>query len=352
MADILALATAGLRPDQLNDTEHARYPRVDYLELQRCLNMDVLDYDIYNHARLGSMLRRLDTVLRSDLYLTLAGLLAKRTYRLVFAMSERVGIPFAGLHRILPHRRPLVTMFTCWSARQERMITRLNLFAAMDSIIVKCQSMKEHFIKLGAPAERIHVIPYAVDQRFFMPLPQVEQQNGFVMSLGETRTRDYATLFRAIDGLSMKLLVAASGSWYAREKDTSLPLTIPDNVTVTKGFSRSELKTLYARAQFVVLPVYDQVFSAGATGVLEAMCMGRAVVVTRSRGIIDYVIDGETGILVDQGDVAGMREAIQYLLAHPEESRRMGANARRRIETELNLDRYVENIAHVLHAHL
>jgi glycosyltransferase involved in cell wall biosynthesis len=47
-----------------------------------------------------------------------------------------------------------------------------------------------------------------------------------------------------------------------------------------------------------------------------------------------------------------MREAIQYLLAHPEESRRMGANARRRIETELSLDRYVENIAHVLHAHL
>ena len=80
--------------------------------------------------------------------------------------------------------------------------------------------------------------------------------------------------------------------------------------------------------------------------------MGRAVIATRSRGILDYVIDDETGILVDPGDVTAMREAIQYLLAHPEKARRLGQNARQRVEEELNLDVYVERVADLLHSRL
>lgn len=352
MADVLALATAGLKPDQLVDTDHVRYPRVDYIELQRFIDVDVVDYTAYDRTRLGKFLRYLETQLRSDLYLTMLGLLMKHRYRIVFAMSERAGIPFAGLHRALPPRKRLVSMFACWSSRQESTITKLNLFSAMDTIVVKCQSLKDHFLKLGVPAGRLHLIPFGVDHRFFSALADVEQQTGLILSLGEIRTRDYATLFQAVDGLAMNLLVAASGSWYAREKTADLNSAVPENVTMAGRFSRAELKTLYAQSQFVVLPLYDVPFSAGATAILEAMCMARAVITTRSRGILDYVIDGETGILVSPGDVAQMREAVRDLLAHPEEARRLGQNARQRIDEELNLDVYIRRIAEILRAQL
>jgi glycosyltransferase involved in cell wall biosynthesis len=353
MADVLVLATAGLKPDQLADTDHVRHPRVDYVELQRLLDVDVLDYSVYEHTRLGGFFRYLETQLRSDLYLTMLSLSMKRRYRLVFAMSERAGIPFAGLHRMLPDRRPLISMFQCWSRRQESVITKLNLFSSMDAVAVLCQSMKRHFIRLGAPAERVHVVPFSsVDHRFFSPLADAERRAGLVMSIGEIRSRDYATLFQAVDGLPMRLLVAASGSWYAREKNTDLQTAVPASVTVTGRLPRAELKKLYAQSQFVVLPVYDSIFSAGVTGVLEAGCMGRAVIATRSRGIVDFVVDGETGILIDPGDVTAMRAAIQDLLAHPEEARRLGQNARQRIEEELNLDVYVERIAQLLQTYL
>jgi glycosyltransferase involved in cell wall biosynthesis len=350
MADVLALATAGLRPDQLADTDHVRYPRVDYLELQRFIDIDVLDYTAYNRTRLGQFFRHLETRLRSDLYLTMLGLLRKHRYRLVFAMSERVGIPFAALNRVFPNRKPLVSIFASWSSRQESVITKLNLFSAMDVIVVKCQGFKRHFAKLGAPAERVHVIPYGVDHRFFSPLVDIEQQAGFIMSLGEIRGRDYATLFRAVDGLPLKLLVAASGSWYARERNTDLYTAVPENVTLARRFSRAELKRLYAQSQFIVLPLHDKV-PGGATVILEAMCMGRAVIATRIPSILDYVVDGETGVLVTPGDVVGMREAIQDLLAHPEKARRLGQNGRQRIDEELNLDIYVERIAGLLRVH-
>lgn len=353
MADILVLATAGPKPDQLSDADHVHYPRVDFLELQRFINMDILDYIAYNHTRLGSFFRRLETQLRSDLYLTMLGMLREHRYRLVFAMSERVGIPFAGLHHMFPFRRPFVSMHHAWSWRQEALFTRVNLFSLMDAIILHCQSMRRDLLKLGVPAERLHVIPYGgVDDHFFSPLTEVEQQAGLAMSIGEIRHRDYATLFQAVDGLSLKLFVAASGRWYAREKKADLQTALPNNVTIAGYLSYKELKETYARSQFIVLPLPDLPYAAGVTAILEAMCMERAVIVTRSRGILDYVVDGETGILVNPGDVAAMRETIQDLRAHPEEARRLGQNGRQRIEEELNLDVYVERIATLLRAHL
>jgi glycosyltransferase involved in cell wall biosynthesis len=76
--------------------------------------------------------------------------------------------------------------------------------------------------------------------------------------------------------------------------------------------------------------------------------MARAVIAFRSRGIMDYIIDGETGILVDPGDIQAMRDAIQYLLANPNEAKRLGENARQRILDKLNLETYVKNIVDLL----
>ena len=106
-------------------------------------------------------------------------------------------------------------------------------------------------------------------------------------------------LCRAVQNLPVNLLIAPSGHWYAREKNRHLSIPLPGNVTIL-SLSRLELKKTYARSQFAVVPVHDSVYAAGATAVLEAMCMGRAVIVTRSAGILDYVVDGETGILVNR----------------------------------------------------
>jgi glycosyltransferase involved in cell wall biosynthesis len=76
--------------------------------------------------------------------------------------------------------------------------------------------------------------------------------------------------------------------------------------------------------------------------------MERCVVITRSQGIQDYVIDGETGIMVEPDNVKAWREAISYLHAHPEETRRMGKNARQRIEAIYNLDNYVAKLAQLI----
>ena len=259
MGKILVLATAGLKPEQIADNNHHRYPRVDYLELKQLLDIDVLNYSIYERTGLGSFFRFLETQLHSDLYLTWLGWRARHHYDLVFTMSERAGIPFAGLRQTDLDTQPFVTMFQSWSWRQEAVIKNLHLFRRMNSIAVHCQSMQCHLKNLGAPLADIHVLPYSVDHHFFRPLPDVAQQSGLIISVGEIRSRDYRTLMTAVDGLAVQLKVAASGSWYAREKNRQLTIPVPDNTTVTGYIPSIQLRELYAQAQFVVLPIYDTV---------------------------------------------------------------------------------------------
>ena len=348
MTKLLSVATAAVHLEQLADTAHQCFPRVDYIELQRLLNVETLDYSAYSEHYAGRFLRQLETELRSDIYLATLSWWKSLNRPLVFAWSERAGIPFAIYKRLLRSQGRFVSMFQCWSARQELAMTSLDLFQAMDTIIVHCRSMQNNLVRLGAPEEHVKLIHYSIDQDFFAPRPDAEQRSGVIMSIGESRSRDYASLFRAVQGLPIKLEVAGFGHWYAREKNNSHNATVPENVWMLKHLTQAELRKQYASSQFVIIPVHDLVFSAGATACLEAGSMGRAVIAFGSRGITDYIIDGETGILVEPGNVLAMRDAIQSLLANPKKAKRLGDNARQRILEELNLQTYVRKVADVL----
>jgi len=347
MTKLLSVATAAIHPDQLLDGHQQRYPRVDYIELQRYLDVETLDYSTYDKNGAGKLFRQWETQLRSDVYLATLGWWKSQGYSSVFTWSERAGIPFSAFHRFIPMGGRFVTMFQCWSPKQEFVIKNLRLLQEMDAIIVHCSSMQKNLIRLGAPEGQVKLIHYSIDQKFYSPQTDIRQRN-VITSIGEPRSRNYASLFEAVKGLPVTLEVAGFGHWYAREKRSSVKADIPDNVLMLNHLSQMELRNQYASSQFTVIPVHDLIYSAGATTSLEAGSMARAVVAYRSRGIVDYIIDGETGILVEPGNIQEMRDAIQYLLANPREAKRMGENARQRILDKLNLETYVKNIANVL----
>jgi phosphatidylinositol alpha-1,6-mannosyltransferase len=64
---------------------------------------------------------------------------------------------------------------------------------------------------------------------------------------------------------------------------------------------------------------------------LEAAYFARPAVGTRSGGIPEAVVDGETGLLVDQDDVEGLALKIKTILADRALAERLGRNARQRV---------------------
>lgn len=76
--------------------------------------------------------------------------------------------------------------------------------------------------------------------------------------------------------------------------------------------------------------------------------MGKCVIASKTHGQTDTIVDGETGIYVPPGDVGALRAAIERLLAHPEEARRMGEAARRYIEAKAGLDLFVNRLVETI----
>ena len=109
-----------------------------------------------------------------------------------------------------------------------------------------------------------------------------------------------------------------------------------------------DLRASYRQASVFVLSLHDTIHAGGINSLLEAMATARPVVVSRSRGIADYVCDGETALVVEPGDAAGMERAIRRLLEDPAEARRLGENARRFVVEHCRNERYARDLAAIL----
>jgi glycosyltransferase involved in cell wall biosynthesis len=68
------------------------------------------------------------------------------------------------------------------------------------------------------------------------------------------------------------------------------------------------------------------------TVALEAMAAGAAIVVSRIGGLPEAVIDGESGLIVEPGDVSALAAALERLLDDPTLRAQLGAGARKRVE--------------------
>ena len=128
-----------------------------------------------------------------------------------------------------------------------------------------------------------------------------------------------------------------------RNEDRSLP----PNVSA-RAYSYRELRDLYASSQLVVVPLYENDFQAGVTTMLEAMAMGKAVIVSRASGQTDVVEHNVNGLYVPPADPAALRGAIVHLLDHHEEAARLGRSARHTIEAAMSLDLWVDRISRVI----
>jgi glycosyltransferase involved in cell wall biosynthesis len=93
----------------------------------------------------------------------------------------------------------------------------------------------------------------------------------------------------------------------------------------------SEIAGILSSLDFFVLSSHWEGFSIA---VLEAMAAGLAVVATRVTGAEEAIVDGETGLLVDIGDIQALGEAMSNLVGDVNLAERMGMAARKRAERE------------------
>jgi glycosyltransferase involved in cell wall biosynthesis len=318
------------------------HPTMDYFALQSRLNADLADYAVMEADR--HPLVRAARVVGQDAGLAMYAFVRAGHYDVIFSNGENVSIPLAGLLKVLPRRPAHVLIGHRLSARKKRLLLRM-LHPQMDAFFVYAATQQSYARDvLGIPIAKLHLIPFHADTRFYHPLPdaQVERR----ISSAGLEWRDYPTLIEAVRGLDIEVRLAAASPWSKKANETE-NRELPPNVKARR-YDYRELRDLYASSLFVVVPLYENDFQAGVTTLLEAMAMGKAVIVTRTTGQRDVIQDGVNGIYVPPSDPAALRRAISDLLASPERAGQIGANARRTIESAMSLDLWADRIANVV----
>ena len=83
---------------------------------------------------------------------------------------------------------------------------------------------------------------------------------------------------------------------------------------------------------------------------LEAQQLGLPLVAYRSGGPEEIVLDGQTGLLVDVGDVDGAAAALSRLLADPQRAEAMGQEAARSVEKRFGPETFISSLLSLLQA--
>ena len=177
-------------------------------------------------------------------------------------------------------------------------------------VVCASHALAEAARELGA--HEVRVIPSGVELPEAVGEPADPPEVLFVGRLSPEK--GILELVQASDG--MKLVVAGDG-----------PLR--ERVPGALGFvPHHELAPLYERAAVVAVPSHREGFGVAC---LEAMAHARPVVASAVGGLLDLVVDGETGLFVQPRDVNGLRAALERLLEDAQLRQRLGEAGRERV---------------------
>jgi glycosyltransferase involved in cell wall biosynthesis len=158
--------------------------------------------------------------------------------------------------------------------------------------------------------------------------------------------RDYPTLVKAAAGLECRVVIVCNevvslGGVLAGERVEIL----------TDCFGLGYLWQLM-RAAVVVVPLRVADISAGQMVMIQAMALGRPLIVTWTPTVSDYLEDGVNAVLVPRGDAAAMEAAISALLADPAKAAAMGLRAQADYRDRFSGEAHIRLLVRAIEGHL
>jgi len=236
-----------------------------------------------------------------------------------------------------------------------------RLMCLVSGVIVKSDPMRRVLLDLGAPADRLLVSPSGADETLFagsdpsaMP-PRFVAVGRFVAKKGPLQTiQAFDRMRRDLpEPLSSRttLVMVGEGPLLKPARELVKSLKLETAVYLVGGASQSEVAALLRKARvFVqhsrVAPDGDS--EGSPVAVMEAQLSGLPVVSTRHGGIPEVVLDGETGLLVEEGDVVGMAEAMARLATSPDLAAQMGSRGRARVAAGFTAGHHLDQVARLL----
>ena len=184
-------------------------------------------------------------------------------------------------------------------------------------------------ILYGYPTPPVAPKPLAAPPRLLFVGRHVEQKGG------EFAIAAFAKLYQRYP--DARLIMAGDGPLRAAWQQLASPMG--EQVEFIGWTEPGQIYALMNSATMVLMPSRWEGLPLVS---LESGFMARPVIASRIPGMSESILDGETGILFDPGDIDGLADAIAALLDDPAKATAMGLAARARVEHYFGFQRYVD----------
>jgi glycosyltransferase involved in cell wall biosynthesis len=248
----------------------------------------------------------------------------------------------ADIYGYLAARRlalPLVA--TCHGSLWTRQTLAIHAYEFLDALFLRhfqavvtvSDVIAQEARSAGVVADKITTIYNGIDLSAFASasptlLKEIKKEDnlliGTVGRLIPLKGVDYfLRAARQVLATFPKVIFVVVGEGPARGKLERLAkdLAIDQNVVFTG--MRADMADVYASLDIFVLASLDE---GAPMVILEAMASGRPVIATEVGAVPKLVVSGESGMLVQAGDVEGLAKALLSLIRNPELRKRLARN--------------------------
>jgi glycosyltransferase involved in cell wall biosynthesis len=237
------------------------------------------------------------------------------------------------------------------------------LLTRASGVLVVSSALREYALGLGVEPGRIHVIPNAVDPELFAPAP-AEPGLRARWGLGDGPILGFVGGLRPWHGVEIlpgllarlaprhpgvRLVFVGQGPLQGPLECELRARGLGPAAVFTGNLPQAQVAGLLRLFDLALAPyprlAHDFYFSP--LKLFEYLASGTAVVASKLGQIAEVLRDGETGLLYPPGDLDGLFEACERLLADPGLRRRLGAAGAAEVHQRYTWERNAERVGQV-----
>lgn len=216
------------------------------------------------------------------------------------------------------------------------------------AVVTICESLRDEIAPRAQ--KEVHVVGNGVDVDAFTPRP-VNTESLARWGLQGKRVVGYIGSFQPYEGLDLlvrswkdvvgrvpdaHLVVTGAGSLGEELKRMTETLGVEGSVTFTGRVPHDQVYDIYAMATVLVYPRISTRTTRSTTPLkpLEAMAMGKPIIVSDLPAMRELVRPGETGLSFHAGDSDDLARKMAELLTDPALAETLGQKARQQVIAE------------------
>ncbi|TDN89148.1 glycosyltransferase involved in cell wall biosynthesis [Salegentibacter sp. 24] len=275
----------------------------------------------------------------------------KNNIDLVFAEYGTTGEALLPICKEL--QIPIIVHFHGFDASRKELIkaneSYYKLFDYASYVVVVSNQMYRDLLKMGCPESKLVFNVYGPREDFLEVKPTVKKQQFIAIGRFTDKKAPYYLILSFIrikkKFPEARMVLAGDGELWNTCKNLIHYYGLDENISMPGVISKDQyieyLKYSLAMVQHSIT-AEDGDSEGTPLAILEASAAGLPVISTKHAGITDVIIDGKTGLLVEEHDVVGMSKKMQELLENNSLAKKMGKNGKDNISVNFSLNRHIK----------